>query len=152
MRARARDARSPAARRQRRDAVESRIREYRAAGGTGRIWIAVEKSLYSMDGDRELLAMLAERSGMRRSRHRRARATGVFGLDGLRLAAELEGRDNIIVLHTCGSSPRRRRWSPHRACSSTSRSTARAPSFLQLPRRHRWRYRGGVTAHLARGT
>lgn len=85
------------------DAVESRIREYRAAGGTGRIWIAVE-SLYSMDGDRAPLPALAALA----QRHEaflfidEAHATGVFGPGGRGLAAELEGRDNIIVLHTCG--------------------------------------------------
>lgn len=85
------------------DAVESRIREYRAGGGTGHIWISVE-SLYSMDGDRAPLVALAALA----QRHEaflfidEAHATGVFGPGGRGLAAELEGRDNIIVLHTCG--------------------------------------------------
>ncbi|MBS0614563.1 MAG: aminotransferase class I/II-fold pyridoxal phosphate-dependent enzyme, partial [Proteobacteria bacterium] len=65
--------------------------------------IAVE-SLYSMDGDRAPLPALAALA----QRHEaflfidEAHATGVFGPGGRGLAAELEGRDNIIVLHTCG--------------------------------------------------
>ena len=31
-----------------------------------------------------------------------AHATGVYGPDGRGLAAALEGRDNVITLHTCG--------------------------------------------------
>ncbi|MER9776822.1 8-amino-7-oxononanoate synthase [Mesorhizobium sp. M0220] len=85
------------------DAVEDVITRWRAEGGMGRVWIAVE-SLYSMDGDRapmESLVALADR-------HEtflvvdEAHATGVWGPDGRGLAAAFEGRDNIIALHTCG--------------------------------------------------
>jgi 8-amino-7-oxononanoate synthase len=31
-----------------------------------------------------------------------AHATGVYGIDGRGLSADLEGRDNVVVLHTCG--------------------------------------------------
>lgn len=76
---------------------------WRRAGGTGRIWLAVE-SLYSMDGDRAPLAELEQIA----ARHDgvllidEAHATGVFGPDGRGLAAGLEGRDNVITLRTCG--------------------------------------------------
>lgn len=79
------------------------IGEWRAGGGTGRPWIAVE-SLYSMDGDKAPLAELMELA----DRHDgflvvdEAHATGVFGPQGRGLAHALEGRDNVAVLHTCG--------------------------------------------------
>lgn len=85
------------------DAVESRIREYRAAGGAGRIWIAVE-SLYSMDGDRAPLPALATLARQHEAflLIDEAHATGVYGPGGRGLAAGIEGDDNILVLHTCG--------------------------------------------------
>jgi 8-amino-7-oxononanoate synthase len=85
------------------DAVEARIRDWRAAGGRGHPWIAVE-SLYSMDGDRAPLNDLASIA----DRHDgylfidEAHATGVFGPDGRGLAYGLEGRKNVVVLHTFG--------------------------------------------------
>ncbi len=85
------------------DAFDDTIRKWRKAGGTGHPWIAVE-SLYSMDGDRAPLVELAELA----DRHHgfllidEAHATGVYGADGRGLSADLEGRDNIVVLHTCG--------------------------------------------------
>lgn len=85
------------------DAVETAIRDWRAAGGTGQAWIAVE-SLYSMDGDMAPLADLADIAG----RHDamlvvdEAHATGVLGPEGRGLAAGLEGRENVVTLHTCG--------------------------------------------------
>ncbi len=84
-------------------AFEDKIRAWRAAGGMGRPWIAVE-SLYSMDGDRAPLADLAEIA----RRHEgmlamdEAHATGVYGPDGRGLGAWLEGRPDVISLHTCG--------------------------------------------------
>jgi 8-amino-7-oxononanoate synthase len=84
------------------ESFEHAIRDWRAAGGRGRAWIAVE-SLYSMDGDRAPLADLASVAD-----HLdavllvdEAHATGVYGPDGRGLAAALEGRDNVIALHTC---------------------------------------------------
>ncbi|WP_396592691.1 8-amino-7-oxononanoate synthase [Brevundimonas sp. R86498] len=85
------------------DAFGAAITAWRAAGGTGRIWIAVE-SLYSMDGDRAPLDDLAALA----DRHDafllidEAHATGVFGPGGRGLAAHLEGRENVITLRTCG--------------------------------------------------
>jgi 8-amino-7-oxononanoate synthase len=82
---------------------EDKIRCWRAAGGKGRPWIAAE-SLYSMDGDTAPLADLAAIA----ARHDamlvidEAHATGVFGPDGRGLGASLEGRPDVITLHTCG--------------------------------------------------
>ncbi|RZF64970.1 8-amino-7-oxononanoate synthase [Sphingomonas populi] len=79
------------------------IGAWRARGGTGRVWIAVE-SLYSMDGDQAPLDDLAVVA----ARHDavllidEAHATGVFGPNGRGLAAALEGRENVITLRTCG--------------------------------------------------
>ncbi len=84
-------------------AFEDAIVAWRKAGGLGTPWIAVE-SLYSMDGDRAPLASLAEIA----ARHDamliidEAHATGVLGPAGRGLGADLEGRANIVTLHTCG--------------------------------------------------
>ena len=83
--------------------VEHELRRWRRGGGAGRAWIAVE-SLYSMDGDQAPLADLAAVA----ERHDavllidEAHATGVFGPDGRGLAAALQGRSNVVTLHTCG--------------------------------------------------
>lgn len=84
-------------------AFEDAIVDWRAAGGTGTPWIAVE-SLYSMDGDCAPLDDLIEVA----TRHGgvliidEAHATGVLGPMGRGLGAHLEGRDDVIALHTCG--------------------------------------------------
>ncbi len=83
--------------------VADNIAIYRLHGGTGRVWIAVE-SLYSMDGDvapLEELAALADAHDATLVIDE-AHATGVYGGQGAGLAEALEGRDNIITLHTFG--------------------------------------------------
>lgn len=85
------------------NSFEDAIRRWRATGGKGRPWIAVE-TLYSMDGDFAPLKELAEVA----ARHGamlmldEAHATGVLGPDGRGLGAHLEGRENVVSLHTCG--------------------------------------------------
>ncbi|MBT1154064.1 8-amino-7-oxononanoate synthase [Aminobacter anthyllidis] len=85
------------------DAVDDAVKNWRASGGAGRAWIVAE-SLYSMDGDRAPLDDLMAVA----DRHEaflfvdEAHATGVYGLGGRGLAHHLEGRDNVVVLHTCG--------------------------------------------------
>ena len=85
------------------DAFDAAIVRWRAAGGKGRPWLAVE-SLYSMDGDSpdlvELLAVADRHEAMLVIDE--AHATGVLGPEGRGLAAALEGRDHVISLHTCG--------------------------------------------------
>ncbi|WP_353203743.1 8-amino-7-oxononanoate synthase [Sphingomonas sp.] len=84
-------------------AIDATIAAWRSGGATGRAWIAVE-SLYSMDGDRAPLAAVMAVA----RRHDaivlvdEAHATGVFGEQGRGLAADLEDRENVITLHTCG--------------------------------------------------
>jgi 8-amino-7-oxononanoate synthase len=83
--------------------IDDEILEWRATGGVGRVWIAVE-SLYSMDGDGPNLAELDELAGHREAVLviDEAHATGVLGPHGRGRAAFLEGRDNVITVHTCG--------------------------------------------------
>jgi 8-amino-7-oxononanoate synthase len=84
-------------------AAQDAIRTWRAGGGKGHVWIAVE-SLYSMDGDRAPLGSLAE---IAREEGAfliidEAHATGVWGPSGRGLAAPFAPDENAISLHTCG--------------------------------------------------
>ena len=85
------------------EAFDAAISKWRADGGTGTPWLVAE-TLYSMDGDRAPVDALAEVA----ARHNamllldEAHATAVNGPAGRGLAAHLEGRPDIITLHTCG--------------------------------------------------
>lgn len=85
------------------DGFADAISRWRKSGGTGRAWLVAE-SLYSMDGDRAPLAELLALA----DRHEavllldEAHATGVFGARGRGLADGLDGRENLVVLRTCG--------------------------------------------------
>ena len=83
--------------------VDDVITGWRTAHGRGRVWIAVE-SLYSMDGDGPDLNELAALADAREALLviDEAHATGVLGPHGRGLAAALEGRGNVITIHTCG--------------------------------------------------
>jgi 8-amino-7-oxononanoate synthase len=84
-------------------AIDDVIVAWRAGGGVGRVWIAVE-SLYSMDGDGADLAALDSLSSRREAVLviDEAHATGVLGPGGRGRGAFLEGRENVVTVHTCG--------------------------------------------------
>jgi 8-amino-7-oxononanoate synthase len=85
------------------NAAAAAIENWRQAGGTGTPWLVVE-SLYSMEGDRAPLAdlhALAKRTDAFLMIDE-AHATGVYGPGGRGLAAEFEGSDHVISLHTGG--------------------------------------------------
>jgi 8-amino-7-oxononanoate synthase len=84
-------------------AMDDIIKGWRAGGGKGQVWIAVE-TLYSMDGDRAPLADLARLAATHAAMLvlDEAHATGVHGEQGRGLSAAYEGAPNIISLHTCG--------------------------------------------------
>lgn len=77
------------------------ISDWRAAGGLGQIWIAVE-SVYSMEGDlaplQELSLLAVESDAILVVDE--AHATGVYGPQGRGLAHDLQAE--VLSLHTCG--------------------------------------------------
>lgn len=82
--------------------AEELISGWRGVGNRGAVWIAVE-SLYSMDGDiapLDALMALADAHGFLVVDE--AHATGVYGPEGRGLAHHLEGRENVLTLHTLG--------------------------------------------------
>jgi len=84
-------------------AIESAIRDWRADGGMGRVWIVAE-SLYSMDGDfapLDDLVALADRLDAFLVVDE-AHATGVYGEQGRGLTSHYGRRENLLVIHTCG--------------------------------------------------
>ncbi|ARN82125.1 8-amino-7-oxononanoate synthase [Methylocystis bryophila] len=85
------------------EAFEQALRAFRANNASGRAWILVE-SLYSMDGDGAPLATLAALADAYGAflLIDEAHATGVYGLGGRGLAHDIEGRENVVTLHTCG--------------------------------------------------
>jgi 8-amino-7-oxononanoate synthase len=84
-------------------AIDDAIVAWRVGGGVGRVWIAVE-SLYSMDGDGPDLAELDSLASHREAVLviDEAHATGVLGPGGRGRGAFLEGRENVVTVHTCG--------------------------------------------------
>ncbi|WP_166418640.1 8-amino-7-oxononanoate synthase [Cochlodiniinecator piscidefendens] len=82
-------------------AAQQILGQWRASGGKGQVWIAVE-SVYSMEGD---LAPLDDLAAIARINGAvlvvdEAHATGVFGPNGRGLAYGLDAE--ILTLHTCG--------------------------------------------------
>ena len=85
------------------EAFADALAAWRHDNAQGTPWIAVE-TLYSMDGDRAPLTQLlslADRYGAVIYADD-AHATGVWGDGGRGLASVLDGRENAIVLRTCG--------------------------------------------------
>ena len=83
--------------------VEDTICDWRAQGGSGRVWIVAE-SLYSMDGDfaplEELIAIADRHDAFLMIDE--AHATGIYGKQGRGLTSRYEGRENLVIIHTCG--------------------------------------------------
>jgi 8-amino-7-oxononanoate synthase len=79
------------------------IANWRRGGGKGRPWIVVE-TLYSMDGDIAPVDALAEIAVQHDAMLilDEAHATAVHGPGGRGIGGHLEGRENVIALHTCG--------------------------------------------------
>jgi len=84
-------------------AARQAIADWRAEGGDGQIWIAVE-AVYSMDGDCAPIADLAALADEKKAVLvvDEAHSTGVFGSQGRGLAHEFAHLSNVLSLHTCG--------------------------------------------------
>ncbi len=79
------------------------LASWRASGGSGTAWIAIE-SVYSMDGDLAPLQDFAALAGREDAVLviDEAHATGIFGEHGKGLAAAWRHRCPMVTLHTCG--------------------------------------------------
>jgi 8-amino-7-oxononanoate synthase len=81
----------------------AQITAWRAKGGKGRVWIAIE-SLYSMGGDfaplGDFVALAAAEDAVLVVDE--AHATGLYGPTGRGLTEGLEQDANLLTLHTCG--------------------------------------------------
>lgn len=84
-------------------AAQAAITQWRADGGTGQIWIAVE-AVYSMDGDCAPVAALSDLATRENAVLvlDEAHSTGVFGDLGRGLGHEIAHLPNVLSLHTCG--------------------------------------------------
>ncbi|MEW4448963.1 8-amino-7-oxononanoate synthase [Qipengyuania sp. JC766] len=85
------------------DAARDAIRRWRREGGRGTVWVVFE-TLYSMDGD---IAPVADFAALADGEDTmmvidEAHAVGACGPQGRGLAADLHGRDDVLVLATCG--------------------------------------------------
>ena len=81
----------------------ARITAWRANGGKGRVWLAIE-SLYSMGGD---FAPLADFAALATATDAvlvvdEAHATGLYGPTGRGLTEGMAHVPNLLTLHTCG--------------------------------------------------
>ncbi|MGR3624398.1 8-amino-7-oxononanoate synthase [Pseudophaeobacter sp.] len=81
----------------------AQISDWRASGGVGQIWIAIE-AVYSMEGT---LAPIAALAALAETQSAvlvvdEAHATGVFGDQGRGLAHGIAHRPWVLSLHTCG--------------------------------------------------
>ncbi len=84
-------------------AAAQAITDWREAGGSGQVWIAVE-AVYSMDGDLaplKTLKALCDREGAVLLVDE-AHSTGVFGDAGRGLGHRMAQSANVVSLHTCG--------------------------------------------------
>lgn len=84
-------------------AAHDALRGWRAGGGKGRVWLAVE-SLYSMDGD---FAPLADLAALAHEEAAflivdEAHATGLWGPQGRGLTTPFAHLENVVTLHSCG--------------------------------------------------
>lgn len=81
----------------------AQIADWRASGGEGRIWIAIE-AVYSMEGTLGPVAQMAALAAANEAVLvvDEAHATGVFGDLGRGLAHDIAHRPQVLTLHTCG--------------------------------------------------
>ena len=83
--------------------AQAQITAWRAKGGKGRVWLAIE-SLYSMGGD---FAPLSDFAALASAADAvlvvdEAHATGLYGPTGRGLTEGMDHAANLLTLHTCG--------------------------------------------------